>query len=175
MAKLHYTIDSRRKAQIKKNAYGKISMIINDVVRVEENRVIKLDYGEFINCGENKQRKCKFDEKINFILYLVATILLVIMFILLGIGKDCDILTSSYIDNIIGIAALLFGIASIPKVKECLAKKLTGPRICNKLWYVVMILCLPFYIIVIMNKIGLSSSISNTCGIIGIIICIMTW
>lgn len=174
MAKLHYTIDSKKKARIEKE-HGKTRIIIEDVVMIEENRVIKLDYGEFINVSENKERKYKFDEWITIILYLSATILLVVMFSMFGIGKDFGILTSGYIDNIIGIAALLFGLASIPKVKECLGKNLTGPRICNKLWYVVMILCIPFYIIAILNGVGLSSSISNICGIIGIIICIMTW
>lgn len=174
MAKLHYTIDSKKKARIEKE-HGKTRIIIEDVVMIEENRVIKLDYGEFINVSENKERKYKFDEWITIILYLSATILLVVMFSMFGIGKDFGILTSGYIDNIIGIAALLFGLAFIPKVKECLGKNLTGPRICNKLWYVVMILCIPFYIIAILNGVGLSSSISNICGIIGIIICIMTW
>lgn len=42
-----------------------------------------------------------------------------------AIGKDFKILDSNYIDNIIGIAALIFGIVSIPRVKEWLGRRLS--------------------------------------------------
>lgn len=174
MAKVHYIIDSRKKAQIEKRN-GKTTITIEDTVRVEENHIVKLDYGKLINFNDNKSKKVKCEDVITIILYLIAIILLVIMFALLGISKDFNILTDSYIDNLIGIAALLFAISSIPKVKEFLSKILTASRLWKKLWYIIMMLCLPFYIIAIMNKLGFPCSISNTCGIIGIIICIITW
>jgi len=47
-----------------------------------------------------------------------------LFFSILAIVKDFKVLDSNYIDNIIGIAALIFGIVSIPRVKEWLGKKL---------------------------------------------------
>lgn len=174
MAKLHYIINSRKRAQIKKMNPGKVRIIIDDVVTIKENGDTKLDFGTFQN-NENKKKKFTFIDCFTTLMYSIAIILLVLILILLGIGKDCNILNSTYIDNIIGIVALLFGISSIPRIKEFFGKNLTGPRICNKLWYVVMILCLPFYIVIFMDWIGLSNSVSNICGIIGIIISILTW
>jgi len=175
MAKVHYIIDSKKKAHIKKNIQGKISVVIEDVVKIEENHTTKLDYGKFINGSETKHKKRTLDEWITLILYFMAVILLVLLASLLAIAKDLNILNSNYIDNIIGIMALLFGLSSVPKVKEFLGRMLVGPTIIRKLWYIVMMLCLPFYIIVFMDWVGLSSGISNICGIIGIIICILTW
>ena len=46
-----------------------------------------------------------------------------LFFSILAIVKDFKVLDSNYIDNIIGIAALIFGIVSIPRGKEWLGKK----------------------------------------------------
>lgn len=175
MSKIHYIIDSRKKAQIEKKQNGKTSVVIDDVVRIEENRVTKLDYSGFINASESKGRKYKLDEWITYIKYIVALLLILTIYIVLGISKDCGILTSGYIDNLVGIVALLFGITSIPKVKEFLGKKVTGRSKHNKLWYVLIMLFLPFFIILLLDLFSLPSSISNICGIIGLIICILTW
>lgn len=175
MAKVYYKIDSRKKAKITEDSKGKIIIRIDDIVNLEENGVTKLEHGEFINTSENPKIKYKFNECFTLFLYYFVAILLVILLALLGIGKDFNILTSSYIDNIIGIAALLFGLISIPKVKTFLYKKFPGPRIGNKLWYVVIMLCLPYYIILFMSWAGVPISFSNICGIIGFIICILTW
>lgn len=56
-------------------------------------------------------------------LYLVAAGIILLFFSILAIVKDFKVLDSNYIDNIIGIAALIFGIVSIPRVKEWLGKK----------------------------------------------------
>lgn len=175
MAKVHYIIESRKKAYIEKNENDKISIVIEDVVKIEENHTIKFDYCEFINGSEKTGKKYGTSDSIAFILYFVAIILLVVLLVLLGFGKDFGILNSSYIDNIIGIVALLFAIFSIPKAKEVLGKISFGPAIVKKSWYIMMILCLPFYIVLFMSWFGLSSGISNICGILGIIICILTW
>lgn len=175
MAKVHYILDSRKKAQISKNAKGNISVIIDDVVKVKENNVVKLDYAEFINYGDKNSNKYKVHDYATMLLYLFAVALLILMFIMMAIGKDFGLLTSRYIDNVIGITALLFGIVSIPRIKEYLGKKLLSPPILNKLWYIIILLCLPFYIVMFMSWGGLSSSISNVCGIIGIFICIFVW
>lgn len=49
MSKIHYIIDSRKKARIEKGI-GKTTVIIEDVVSIEENQETLLDYGELINC-----------------------------------------------------------------------------------------------------------------------------
>jgi|GEM_PF-4677526 len=170
MAKQHYVIDSRKKAQIEPQTNGKINIIISDVVKFEENRETVIDYANFINGSEKTGKKENSFDFIEKIMYFISMILLMFLFVLLGFGKDFNILSSSYIDNIFGIVALLFGVASIPKVKEFI-----GKRFANKIWCILMILSLTFYIIVLMSWIGLSSSISNILGIIGLFICILTW
>lgn len=118
--------------------------------------------------GDNRTKKK--DTRMIF-----ALIMVVVALMLLGIAKDCGVLDSHYIDNTIGIVALLFALVSIPRIKESIGKKLTGPSLLKKLWCLVMIVCIPFYIVLIMNLVGLSSSVSNFCGLIGIIISIFTW
>ena len=49
---------------------------------------------------------------ITYFLYLVTAGIILLFFAILAIGKDFKILDSNYIDNIIGIAALIFGIVS---------------------------------------------------------------
>lgn len=88
MSKIHYIIDSRKKAQIEKKQNGKTSVVIDDVVRIEENRVTKLDYSGFINASESKGRKYKLDEWITYIKYIVALLLILTIYIVLGISKD---------------------------------------------------------------------------------------
>lgn len=175
MAQLHYIIDSREKVRINKKAHNNFGIVIENVVMLEENHRMRIDGGVLIDDNKNRVKENTRVEIITYILYSVAIMLLLALFILLGVGKDCNILNSSYIDNTIGIAALLFGLVSISRVKEFLSKILGGPQICNKCWYVLMILCLPFYIVLFMNWIGLQNSVSNICGIIGIIISICTW
>ena len=97
-------------------------MIIEDVVSIEENHETLLNYGELINDNE-RNRKKTFNDYITYFLYLVAAGIILLFFAILAIGKDFKILDSNYIDNIIGIAALIFGIVSIPRVKEWLGKK----------------------------------------------------
>ena len=60
---------------------------------------------------------------ITYFLYLVTAGIILLFFSILAIVKDFKVLDSNYIDNIIGIAALIFGIVSIPRVKEWLGKK----------------------------------------------------
>ena len=163
MAQLHYIIDSRKKVRINKKAHNNFSIVIENVVKLEENHRMRIDGGVLIDDNKNRVKKNTRVEIITYILYSIAIMLLLALFVLLGVG------------NIIGIAALLFGLVSIPRVKEFLSKILGGPPICNKCWYVLMILCLPFYIVLFMNWIGLPNSVSNICGIIGIIISICTW
>lgn len=91
------------------------------------------------------------------------------------IGKDFKILDSNYIDNIIGIAALIFGIVSIPRVKEWLGRRLSERKAIKKLWYIIIILFLTICIVAFMKKMGISIIISNICGIVGIIISILVW
>ena len=79
MAKVHYIIDSRKKAKIVKKVYGKTSIVIDEVVKLEENGIKKLDYAEFINSSENKGKKSTFDEYIGIILYSIAVILFVML------------------------------------------------------------------------------------------------
>lgn len=175
MSKLHYTIDSRQKALIEKKPHGKIDIVVKDVVRLEENRTLKLDHGNFINNIDNKKKNYTWDECITIFLYSLAIVLLVFLLALLAISRDFNILKSSYIDNVIGIVALLFSLTSIPKIKENLSRWLIGPKILAKAWYIIMILCLPIFIGLFISWLGLSNSISNICGFIGIVISIITW
>ena len=69
MSKLHYTIDSRQKVMIEKKPHGKIDIVVKDVVRLEENRTLKLDCGNFINNLETKQKKFTYDDLISCFLY----------------------------------------------------------------------------------------------------------
>ena len=151
MSKTHYIIDSRKKARIEKGI-SKTTVIIKDVVSIEENH-----------------------ETLTYFLYLVAAGIILLFFAILAIGKDFKILDSNYIDNIIGIAALIFGIVSIPRVKEWLGKRLSESKAIKKLWYIIIILFLPICIVVFMKKMGISIIISNICGIVGIIISILVW
>ena len=121
MSKTHYIIDSRKKARIEKGI-SKTTVIIEDVVSIEENHETLLNYGELINDNE-RNRKKTFNDYITYFLYLVAAGIILLFFAILAIGKDFKILDSNYIDNIIGIVALIFGIVSIPRVKEWLGKK----------------------------------------------------
>lgn len=175
MAKFHYIIDARKKMRIEKNVQNKISVNIENIVRLEENHIIKIDDSVLVDDYKKGGKKKKPFEIIAFILYFIAIMLLVILLILLGFGKDFNIFSSYYIDNIIGITALLFSIASISKVKECLSKIFGGTGVYNKMWHILMLLCLPFYITLAIREIGLSSSIGNICGVIGIFISICTW
>lgn len=142
---------------------------------MEENGVTKIDYENFISGNEKKSEKYIWSDYITNTLLVIALIMVVVALMLLGIAKDCGVLDSHYIDNTIGIVALLFALVSIPRIKESIGKKLTGPSLLKKLWCLVMIVCIPFYIVLIMNLVGLSSSVSNFCGLIGIIISIFTW
>ena len=142
---------------------------------MEENGVTKIDYENFISGNEKKSEKYIWSDYITNTLLVIALIMVVVALMLLGIAKDCGVLDSHYIDNTIGIVPLLFALVSIPRIKESIGKKLTGPSLLKKLWCLVMIVCIPFYIVLIMNLVGLSSSVSNFCGLIGIIISIFTW
>lgn len=175
MAKDHYVIASRKKAQIEEKEHGKKRIVIDNVVSMTENGSIILDYGNFIESGEKKHKKCTLDEALTIVLYIVTIILILAMFCVLAVAKDFGILTSSNIDNLIGIAALLFAVVSIPRVKEILGKWSFGSRIVKKLWYVIMILVLPYFIVFLLDKVGVANSVSNICGIIGLAICIFTW
>ncbi|MCI5504381.1 MAG: hypothetical protein MR410_09945 [Eubacterium sp.] len=110
MSKIHYIIDSRKKARIEKGI-GKTTVIIEDVVSIEENQETLLDYGELINDNE-RNRKKTFNDYITYYLYFVAASIKVLLFSILPIGKAFKVLDSDSIDNIIGIAALIFGIVS---------------------------------------------------------------
>lgn len=79
---------------------------------------------------------------ITYFLYLVTAGIILLFFAILAIGKDFKILDSNYIDNIIGIAALIFGIVSIPRVKEWLGRRLSERKAIKKLWYIIIILFL---------------------------------
>lgn len=174
MAKVHYIIESRKKAHIEKAMVGKKRIIIEDIVSVKENNQILLDYGKFINSSKNPAKTSIIDI-FTIIAYLTAIIVLVLFLTMLAISKDFNILNSIYIDNIIGIIALLFAICFVPKVKEVLVRVLVGPTLLNKLWYIVVILCLPFCISLFMQGSGLAMGISNICGVVGIVISILTW
>lgn len=173
MSKIHYIIDSRKKARIEKGI-SKTTVIIEDVVSIKENHEILLNYGELINDNE-RNRKKTFNDYITYFLYLVAAGIILLFFAILAIGKDFKILDSNYIDNIIGIAALIFGIVSIPRVKEWLGRRLSESKAIKKLWYIIIILFLPICIVAFMKKMGISIIISNICGIVGIIISILVW
>ena len=112
---------------------------------------------------------------ITYFLYLVTAGIILLFFAILAIGKDFKILDSNYIDNIIGIAALIFGIVSIPRVKEWLGRRLSERKAIKKLWYIIIILFLTICIVAFMKKMGISIIISNICGIVGIIISIQVW
>ena len=109
------------------------------------------------------------------LLYLVAAGIILLFFSILAIVKDFKVLDSNYIDNIIGIAALIFGIVSIPRVKEWLGRRLSERKAIKKLWYIIIILFLTICIVAFMKKMGISIIISNICGIVGIIISILVW
>ena len=176
MSKVHYKVDSRKNAKIEKNQSGRITMLIEDVVRVEVNEKIKVDNGaimdEINNGGYNKW---KLSDLISVLLYAIALVNMFVLFFLLAFGKDIGIWESSNIDNLIGLVALLFAISSIPIVKEFLNRKLSLPLLWNKLWYFLMVMCIPFYIVFVMDWIGVSFNISNICGVFGIVICSLTW
>ena len=173
MSKIHYIIASRKKARIEKKV-GKTIVIIEDVVSIEENHETLLNYGELINDNE-KNRKKTLNDYITYFLYLFAAGIMLLFFSILAIGKDFKILDSNHIDNIIGIAALIFGIVSIPRVKEWLGKQLSESKVIKKLWYIIIILFLPICIVALMKVMGISIIISNICGIVGIIISILVW
>ncbi len=175
MAKFHYIIKSRKKAEIEKNVRGKTRVIVEDVVKLEENGMTKIDYGNFISSNEEKRKKRIWSDYITSVLLSVALIVEIALFATLGIGRDFDILTSNYIDILIGLAALSLGIVSIPWVKEFLGKKFVGPRVHKKLGYSIIILALPLGVIYLMQQCNISSSISNILGIIGIVISIFCW
>ena len=98
---------------------------------------------------------------ITYFLYLVTAGIILLFFAILAIGKDFKILDSNYIDNIIGIAALIFGIVSIPRVKEWLGRRLSERKAIKKLWYIIIILFLTICIVAFMKKMGISIIIRN--------------
>lgn len=171
MSKVHYIIDSRKKAQIEKKEQGKMSVVIQDAVMIVENGRVKIDYENLISGTEDKVKNRIASEVISVILYVFGILSIMGLYVLLGVVPN----TTVYTDNLIGIAALLFGLTTIPKVKEYLGKILVGPQLIKKLWCITMILILPFYIIWIMVGVGISIEISNICGIAGIVISILVW
>lgn len=56
MSKTHYIIDSRKKARIEKGI-SRTTVIIEDVVSIEENHETLLNYGELINDNERNRKK----------------------------------------------------------------------------------------------------------------------
>ncbi len=175
MAKFHYLITSRKKAKIEKNVRGKTRVIVEDVVKLEENGMTEIDYGNFISSNEKKRKKHIWSDYITSVLLSMALIAEIALLATLGIGKDFNILTSNYIDVLIGLAALSLGIVSIPWVKEFLGKKLVGPRVHKKLCYSIIIIALSLVVIYLMQQCNISSSISNILGILGIVISIFCW
>lgn len=105
----------------------------------------------------------------------ISIALLVLLPALLGVAKDFNILKGGLIDNIIGIAALLCSISSIPLIKEKMGKIMPGDKFYKKCIYLILMLVLPYYIALPINQIEIANSISNTCGVIGIIIFVFTW
>ena len=171
MSKVHYIIESSKKAQIERNENGKIKIVIQDVVRMEKNRKIKVKNGELVSNNENN---CSNDW-VSVILYGLAFLMMFFLVAILAFGKDLGIWNNNYIDNIIGIVALLFAVSSIPFVKEFLNRKLVLSKLYNKLWYFLMIMCIPFYIVLFMKWVGITFGISNICGIAGVLISVFTW
>lgn len=108
-------------------------------------------------------------------MFIIVILLLLSLLAILALGKDGAIFENLAIDNIIGITALLFSISSIQNVKDYLSKRIAGTKIYKKMWWIVMILILPFYIVYVMQWLGLPGGISNICGLIGIFISILTW
>lgn len=120
-------------------------------------------------------KRSEINKALIMILLIVTIIALTIGFSAFAIGRDFKILESDQIDNLIGFAALFFGIASIPIVKEYIGRISKGSRIYNKVLYIVMVLCIPFYLVWLIDFLRVPIGISNICGVIGIIISILTW
>lgn len=174
MARKHYVIESKKKAK-KEVKNGKIKIIIDDVIECDENGIKIIASGKDIPASINKENRYVIGEWITRGMFIIVILLLLSLFAILALGKDGAIFENLAIDNIIGITALLFSISSIQNVKDYLSKRIAGTKIYKKMWWIVMILILPFYIVYVMQWLGLPGGISNICGLIGIFISILTW
>lgn len=174
MARKHYVIESKKKAK-KEVKNGKIKIIIDDVIECDENGIKIIASGKDIPASINKENRYVIGEWITRGMFIIVILLLLSLLAILALGKDGAIFENLAIDNIIGITALLFSISSIQNVKDYLSKRIAGTKIYKKMWWIVMILILPFYIVYVMQWLGLPGGISNICGLIGIFISILTW
>lgn len=175
MARKHYVIESKKKAKKEEVKDGKIKIIIDDVIECDENGIKIIASGKDIPASINKENRYVIGEWITRGMFIIVILLLLSLLAILALGKDGAIFENLAIDNIIGITALLFSISSIQNVKDYLSKRIAGTKIYKKMWWIVMILILPFYIVYVMQWLGLPGGISNICGLIGIFISILTW
>lgn len=174
MARKHYVIESKKKAK-KEVKNGKMKIIIDDVIECDENGTKIIASSKDIPASINKENRYVIGKWITCGMFVIAILLLSLLLAILAFGKDCAIFENIAIDNIIGITALLFSISSIQNVRDYLSKRIAGTKIYKKMWWLVLILIFPFYIVCAMQWLGLPSGISNICGFIGICISILTW
>ena len=114
------------------------------------------------------EKKESLYERIRAVIYFLIIVGLIFCFFLIAVGKDVGILIGNWIDNTIGIIALLFGIYSIPEVKKILEKKFKGTRIEKTAACFIITIA----IALIIERSDLINNISNICGVVGIIISI---
>lgn len=132
MARKHYVIESKKKAQKEELQNGKIKIIIEDVIECDENGVKIIASSKDIPASINKENRYVIGERITRGMFVIVILLLLSLLAILAFGKDGAILENIAIDNIIGITALLFSISSIQNVKDYLSKRIAGTKIYKK-------------------------------------------
>ena len=64
MAKVHYKVDAKKRASFQKDESGKVNISTKDVFMIEENNVIKVDNGNFVEGSEKSKGKIYAYDKI---------------------------------------------------------------------------------------------------------------
>ena len=174
MAKVHYIVETKKKALIQEEENGHIKIIIDCAKRIEENGQIKVKNGKIIKNSSKKNKKMPFIYRIKCIIYVLIIVALVGYIILGEVSKNSNKLENNMFDTIMAIIGLLSTLNSIPAIDEFRNKLFGGIDKVKDLWSIIMMLCIPFYIIWVIEKIGVLCNLGNICGILSFIISIGT-
>ena len=90
------------------------------VLVLEEGKMAKVHY---VVTSKKQEKKMTGSDWVITIVYYGVLVLLFTLYAAIALGRDIASFDSSHIDNLIGFAALLMGIMSIPNVKAFPASK----------------------------------------------------
>ena len=170
MAKYHYLVETKHKVELKENG-NKTAASFDDVLAVKENKKLIYESGDFRLVEKDES----FSGKIETILFYIAITAVLLLLIILGLYRDYGNGLSAAVDDLIGIVAILFAIVSIPPIKRFIGKKISKYGYFFKIWMILMLLLIPFGLLLIMKRLGIPQGISNTLGLIGILLSILFW